>query len=319
MLVEVYDKHALAEATCRKWFARFECGDFSVEDKQRSGRPKKIDDEKLEALLDEDPSQTQEQFAEALNVTQAAISIRLKAMGMIQKEGNWVPHELKPRDVERRFFTCELLFQRQKRKGFLHRIITGDEKWIYYDNPKRKKVYGRRGEPLPSTLKSTPKRNIHSSKVMLCIWWDQLGVVYYELLKPGVTVTGDLYLQQLMRLSQALKDRRPQYHDRHDKVILLHDNARPHVASQVKMYLEKLRWEILPHPPYSPDTAPSDYHLFRSMTQALADQNFSSFEEVENWVASWIASKDEEFFKSGIRMLPEKWARVVASDGQYFD
>ncbi|KAG5327680.1 MOS1T transposase, partial [Pseudoatta argentina] len=37
---------------------------------------------------------------------------------MIQKEGHWVPYELKPRDVERRFGTCELLLQRQKRKGF---------------------------------------------------------------------------------------------------------------------------------------------------------------------------------------------------------
>jgi [histone H3]-lysine36 N-dimethyltransferase SETMAR len=59
---------------------------------------------------------------------------------MIQKQGNWVPHELKPRDVERRFFACVQLLQRQKRKGFLHRIVTGDEKWVHYDNPKRRKA-----------------------------------------------------------------------------------------------------------------------------------------------------------------------------------
>jgi len=47
-------------------------------------------------------------------------------MGMIQKQGNWVPYELKPRDVERRFFTCEQLIQRQQKKDFLHRIVTGD-------------------------------------------------------------------------------------------------------------------------------------------------------------------------------------------------
>jgi len=41
-------------------------------------------------------------------------------MRMIQKQENWVPYELKPRDVERRFFTCEQLIQRQQRKGFLH-------------------------------------------------------------------------------------------------------------------------------------------------------------------------------------------------------
>jgi len=41
------------------------------------------------------------------------------------------------------------------------------------------------------------------------------------------------------------------------------DNARSHVAAPVKRYLETLKWEVLPHP-YSPDIAPSDYHLFRS-------------------------------------------------------
>ena len=45
---------------------------------------------------------------------------------MIQKRGNWVSYELKPRDVERRFFTCEQLIQRQQRKSFLHRIVTGE-------------------------------------------------------------------------------------------------------------------------------------------------------------------------------------------------
>ena len=118
---------------------------------------------------------------------------------------------------------------------------------------------------------------------MLCIWWDQLDVVYYELLKPTETITGDLYRTQLMRLSRALKDKRPQYNERHDKVILQHDNARPHVAKVVKTYLE---WEVLPHPPYSPDVAPSDYHLFRSMAHGLADQHFRSYEEEKNWIDS---------------------------------
>jgi len=40
---------------------------------------------------------------------------------------------------------------------------------------------------------STAKPNIHGKNLMLCIWWDQLGVVYYELLKPNETITGALY------------------------------------------------------------------------------------------------------------------------------
>jgi len=77
-------------------------------------------------------------------------------------------------------------------------IVTGDEKWIHYDNPKKRKLW----EPPDHVLTLTAKPNIHGKKLILCIWWDQLGVVYYELLKPNETITGALYRTQLMRLSR---------------------------------------------------------------------------------------------------------------------
>ncbi|KAG5325614.1 MOS1T transposase, partial [Pseudoatta argentina] len=117
---------------------------------------------------------------------------------------------------------------------------------------------------------------------------------------------------------RALKEKRPLYAQRHDKVILLHDNARPHVAKPVKTYLETLKWEVLPHPLYSPDIAPSDFHLFRSMAHGLADRRFHSYEEAQKWIDSWIASKDMSFFRRGIHVLPERWSKVVESDGKYF-
>ena len=64
------------------------------------------------------------------------------------------------------------------------------------------------------------------------------GVIYYELLKLKETVTGEQCRTQLMRLSRALREKRPQYEQRHEKVILQHDIARLHVAKPVKTYLE---------------------------------------------------------------------------------
>ena len=92
----------------------------------------------------------------------------------------------------------------------------------------------------------------------------------------------------------------------------------PHVAKPVKTYLETLKWEVLLYPPYSSDIAPSDYYLFRSMAHGLADQQFHSSEDIEKWLDSWTASKDEHFYRNGIRALPEIWAKHVANDGQYF-
>jgi len=154
---------------CRKqhaedWFRRFKNYDFDVDDKERSG-VEKVEDEELETLLHEDSSQTLAELAESLGVDHTTVSKRLKVLEMIQKQGHRVPYELKPRDVERRLFTCEQLLQRQKRKGFLHRIETGDEKWILYHNPKRRKSWGKPGDASTSSAKP----NVHGSKLLLCI------------------------------------------------------------------------------------------------------------------------------------------------------
>ena len=146
------------------------------------------------------------------------------------------------------------LLERHKKKSFLHRIVTTDEKWIHYDNPKRKKSYVKPDQ----ADKSTAKPNIHGAKVMLCIWWDQKGLLYYELVKPGETINGQRYRTQLIRLKRAIAEKGPEYATRHEAIIFHHDNTLPHVPIPVKNYLEKSGWEVLPHPPYSPDLAPSD-------------------------------------------------------------
>ncbi|GBP57340.1 Glucose-6-phosphate exchanger SLC37A2 [Eumeta japonica] len=176
LLVEAYNEAALSERTSREWFQKFENGDFDVEDKDRSGWPKIYEDAELKELLEEDSSQTQKELALILEVIQQAVSNRLKSLEMIHKQGT--------------------------RKSFLHRIVTGDEKWIYYDNPKRRKSWGPPGHAATSTAKP----NIHKKKLLLFIWWDQLGMVYYELLNPREIITGTRYRTHLMRLNKALKE-----------------------------------------------------------------------------------------------------------------
>ena len=132
----------------------------------------------------------------------------------------------------------EMLLERHKKKSFLHRILTGDEKWIRYDNPKRKKSYVIPGQP----AKSTAKPNIHGAKVMLCIWSDQKGVLYYELLKPGETINKERYRTQLIRLKRAIAEKRSEYATRHEAIIFHHYNARPYFAILVKNYLENSGW-----------------------------------------------------------------------------
>ena len=63
-------------------------------------------------------------------------------------------------------------------------------------------------------------------------------------------------------------------------VVILHDNARPHTAARTNDLIKLFNWEIFDHPPYSPDLAPSDYHLFTKMKFWLATQRFHTNEEL---------------------------------------
>lgn len=63
---------------------------------------------------------------------------------MIQNQGNWVSYELKLRDIKRQLIIhLRAVDSKVTKKCFLHRVVTGDEKWILYDNSKKKEYYAR--------------------------------------------------------------------------------------------------------------------------------------------------------------------------------
>ncbi|GFX84223.1 histone-lysine N-methyltransferase SETMAR [Trichonephila clavipes] len=108
---------------------------------------------------------------------------------------------------------------------------------------------------------------------------DRKGRVYYELLKQGKTINTDPYCNQLDKLNAAIKEKRPALASRKGTVFH-NDNARPHTAMVTQQKLNALGWEVLGHPPYSPDIAPYDYYLFRYLQNYLTGKKFKSFESV---------------------------------------
>jgi transposase len=138
------------------------------------------------------------------------------------------------------------------------------------------------------------------------------GIVHYELLR-NLTVTAERYCQQLRRLEEAIQQKRP---GRRHGVILQHGNAGPHTANMTKAAIQELDWEILPHPPYSPDLSPSDYHLFRSLSNNLRGVSFNNDAELQNWFHEFFTAKLADFFKYGIGNLPERWEVVVSNGGE---
>jgi histone-lysine N-methyltransferase SETMAR len=80
--------------------------------------------------------------------------------------------------------------------------------------------------------------------------------------------------------------------------------------------IKELNWEILDHPPYSLDLAPSDYHLFKSLQNHLNNKKFERFEEVNEAILAYFESKPS-FYKARTEKLATRWKTVIASNGNY--
>ena len=90
--------------------------------------------------------------------------------------------------------------------------------------------------------------------------------------------------------------------------------------SSLRTTVQKIKdfgWELMPHPPYSPDLAPSDFHLFSVLQQHLNGQNFQQVEDLQEGIRSFFASKPGKFYRDGIEKLLIRWQNVINSDGEY--
>ena len=169
--------------------------------------------------------------------------------------------------------------------------MTGDEKWIQYNNVEQKRLWGKRNEP-PST---SPKAGLHPKKVMLCIWWDWKGVLYDELLPENQTINSNEYCSLLDQLKAALDEKPPELVNR-IRIISHQDNARLHVSLMTRQKLLQLGWEVLIQLLYSPDIAPLDFHLFRSLQNSLNGKNSNSLEDCKRHLEQFFAQKDKKFW-----------------------
>jgi histone-lysine N-methyltransferase SETMAR len=79
-------------------------------------------------------------------------------------------------------------------------------------------------------------------------------------------------------------------------VLLQHDNARPHTARSTVVTIQDLSFECLPHPPYSPNFVPSDFHIFGPLKEAMGGKLFRSDEEVQQAVHERLRSQPKDFF-----------------------
>ena len=76
---------------------------------------------------------------------------------------------------------------------------------------------------------------------------------------------------------------------------------------------------MLPHPPYSPDLAPSDFHLFGPLKDALRGTRFEDDQSMIHAVRTWLHEQETSWYREGMHALLSCWHKAVDVDGDYVE
>lgn len=164
-----------------------------------------------------------------------------------------------------------------------------DETWVHHYTPETKqqsKQWTEAGCSAPKEAKTIPS----AGKVMASVFWDAKGILLVDYLEKGKTVTGEYYVNLLDRLDEEIRKRRP---GSKKKIIFHQDNAPAYKSVLAMGKLRDLKYEVLEHPPYSLDLAPSDFHLFPNLKKFMSGKHFSSNEEAIAAVEGYFADLAE--------------------------
>ena len=99
----------------------------------------------------------------------------------------------------------------------------------------------------------------------------------------------------------------------------MHDNAPAHRALATKKKLAYLGFQYFDHPLYSPDMAPSNYHLFPGLKKQLKGRHFSSDAEVIAAAETWLDGQPSEFFLSGLQKLEQRAKKCIELREEYVE
>ena len=101
--------------------------------------------------------------------------------------------------------------------------------------------------------------------------------------------------------------------------FLLHDNAWPHSAAQTQDLITSFKWEQMDHTPYSPDLAPSDFHLFLHLKKFLGGKWFDYDDDLKDAVQKWLTLQAAAFYEEGIQKRVPWYDKCLNNSGEYVE
>ena len=145
--------------------------------------------------------------------------------------------------------------------SFLNCIITSDETCSHHyelESKSQSMEWEYVNPPFKKKFKTQPS----AGEEMCSGFCYRKGVVFLDFLKPGQTINSDCYIVTLVLTSRVRPEKKTIF-------LLKHNSTRLYIGLKTMEQITNADWTVLPHPPYSPDVGPSDFHLYGPMKDEL--------------------------------------------------
>ena len=205
-----------------------------------------------------------------------------------------------------------LLLYKTPKKTLLDRILMCNKMWILWQLVATSSVVGWR-----RSSKALPKAKLAPKKAMVTVWWSAAHLIPYSFLNPRETLHLRSALSKPMRCTETCDAC-----SRHSSAAGRSPFPRqclPHVAQPTLQKLSESGCEVLPHPPYSQDLPPTDYHFFKHRDHFLQGKHFRDQQEADDAFLEFIRSPGTDLYTTGINKLTSSWQECVDYNGSYFD
>ena len=316
-LIAVYGQEAPSLSTISNWYRNFSEGKIVLEDEEKPGRPPIPNAaEEIRTFLNKFPYSSARQISIATGIS------KTRVLGVLHDELHlhhfmvrWVPHSLSDLQKSNRVEICRQLLIELKIMTPTGRsyIMTSDESWFLLNNP-----YHSKWAIDQKSAGSRPRTTIGSEKSLLAIFWSFTGFYYVHAVPEGSRYNSDFIIDSLLPgIEEKISETRPVL--RMAKTKLHWDNARPHIAAKTLEQLAARNVILLPHPPYSPDVAPSDFFLFGYLKNCIEGMVFQDSDELVSTIWELLIAIPQETLDRVFIEWIVRLETVVANGGEYIN
>ena len=308
--------------TVYRLYKEFSEGRVSFEDKERLGRPSSTASaenvEKIKELIQENSQVSLRGLADLACIPCTTVHrIVHEKLGLRMVKVRWVPHLLSDDNKQERVARAKDFLAVLRSRRLLKEekvLVVIDEKMLYHRAVGNKSCSHAWIGP-DGDAPTAAKRLQIERKTMIIVAVTSDGRYSFDVLDQGESINGERYKQFLVRMEHNFRRHcRPLSWNR---MMLMHDNARPHTCKLVQEFLQEKGVEMVKQPAWSPDFNLLDRYVFASLENARIRIDFHDKVDIGTFLTDHLNTICSNQFSTQLTLLELDLEDIAACSGDY--